>query len=236
VRRNLDELDARRLLTGGPLTIVTSSYRGRHNAAPIAYTMVLSIRPPMIGIAVHPSRYSFDIIKKTDEFALNIPTRELMHHAQYLGSLTGEEFDKLELTRLPHFRARKLNTVLLEGCVGWIECALEDTIEFGDHFLMIGRVVAVQADDDAFSDHWLLNDDDLKPLHYLGGNYYSTLSNVMEGRIPQRAEEHKKSLDEAVAEQLQINREGDERRAEEEYEREEFIRREGFEKPPADRA
>ena len=185
MRRNLDELDARRLLTGGPLTIVTSSYRGRHNAAPIAYTMVLSIRPPMIGIAVHPSRYSFDIIKKTDEFALNIPTRELLHHAQYLGSLTGEEFDKLELTKLPYFRARKLNTVLLEGCVGWIECALEDTIELGDHFLMIGRVVAVQADDDAFSDHWLLDDDDLKPLHYLGGNFYSTLSHVMEGRIPQ---------------------------------------------------
>jgi flavin reductase (DIM6/NTAB) family NADH-FMN oxidoreductase RutF len=232
VRRNLDELDARRLLTGGPMTIVTASYRGRHNATPIAYTMVLSIRPPLIGLAIHPSRYTFDIIRKTDEFAINIPTRDLLHHAQYLGSLSGEEFDKLELTKLPHFRPRRVNTVLLEGCVGWIECALEDQIEMGDHFLVVGRVVAVQADDDAFSDHWLLTDDALKPIHYLGANYYSSLSSVMEGRIPQRAEEYKRSLDEAIAEQLQINREGEERRAEEDYEREEFLRREGFDRPP----
>src|ERR1700704_4507707 len=100
--------------------IVTASYRGRHNAAPIAYATVLSIVPPMIGIVVHPSRHSYDIIRKTEEFALNIPTRELLHHVQSLGTLSGGDFDKLELTKLPSFRARKLDTVLLEGCVGWI--------------------------------------------------------------------------------------------------------------------
>ena len=221
-------MDARRLMTGGPVTLVTTSYRGRHNATPVAYAMVLSMRPPMIGISMHPSRYSFEMIRKTDEFALNFPGRELLHHVQYLGSLSGADYDKLELTKLPHFRARKLGTVLLEGCVGWIECALEDTIEMGDHFLMIGRVVAVQVDDDAFSDHWLLTDNDAKPLHYLGANYYSMLSEVMEARVPQRAEEYRRTLDEAVAEQLELTHAAEERRAEEDYERDEFRRREGF--------
>lgn len=210
---------------------MTSSYRGRHNAAPIAYAMVLSMRPPLIGIAMHPSRYSFDIIRKTDEFALNFPSRDLLHHIQYLGSLSGEDFDKLELTKLPFFRSRKLNTVLLEGCVAWIECALQDTIEFGDHFLLVGSVVAVQAEEDAFDDHWLLKDNDSKPLHYLGGNSYSMLSEIMEARVPKRAEEYRRTLEDAVAEQLQVNRDGEERRAEEESEREEFRRREGFERP-----
>lgn len=228
VRRNLDELDARRLLTGGPVTLVTTSYRGRHNATPVAYAMVLSMRPPLIGISLHPSRYAFDMVRKTDEFALNFPTRELLHHVQYLGSLSGAEFDKLELTKLPHFRARKVGTVLLEGCAAWIECALEDTIEMGDHFLMVGRVVAVMADDDAFSDHWLLEDDGAKPLHYLGANHYSVLSGVMDARVPKRAEEYARSLDEAVAEQLELTHAAEERRAEEDYERDEFRRREGF--------
>jgi flavin reductase (DIM6/NTAB) family NADH-FMN oxidoreductase RutF len=173
VRRNLDELDARRLLTAGPVLLVSSSYRGRHNVMPIAYAMPLSFVPPKIGIAVHPSRYSFDIIRKTDEFAISIPSRELLHHVQYLGTLSGADFDKLELTKLPHFRARKLDTVLLEGCVGWIECSLEDTIELGDHFLFVGRVVAVSVEDEAFNDHWLLRENDDKPLHYLGGNHYA---------------------------------------------------------------
>jgi flavin reductase (DIM6/NTAB) family NADH-FMN oxidoreductase RutF len=233
MRRNLDELDARRLMTGGPEMLVSSSYRGRHNVMPVAYAMNLSIIPPLVGIAVHPSRYSYNVIRKTEEFALNVPSRQLLHHVQYLGSLSGADFDKLELTNLPNFRARKIDTVLLEGCVGWIECSLDDAIELGDHFLMIGRVVAVSADDDAFSDRWLLTDNDSKPLHYLGANYYSILDEVLEARVPSRAEEYGKRLDEAVAEQLELTRDAEEQRAEEDYERDEFRRREGFDRPAA---
>ena len=231
MRRNLEETDARRLLTGGPVLLVTCSFRGRHNATPVAYAMPLSMRPPLIGIAVHPSRYTYDVIRRTEQFALNIPSRQLLHHVQYLGTLSGGDFDKLELTKLPHFRARKLDTVLLEGCLGWIECSLDDAVEMGDHFLLVGRVVAVQADDEAFNERWLLQDNEAKPLHYLGGNSYSILDYVMEARIPKPAEEYGKRLDEAIAEQLELTREGEERRAQEDFEREEFRRREGFEPP-----
>ena len=229
MRRNLDDLDARRLLTGGPVMLVTSSYKGTHNVFPVAYSMVLSIVPPLVGIAVHPSRYSADVIRKTDEFALNIPSRELLHHVQYLGSLSGASFDKLELTKLPTFRSRLLNTVLLEGCVGWVECSLQDMIEMGDHLLCVGRVVAVSADDEAFDDHWLLKDNDSKPLHYLGDNHYALLEEVMDARIPKSAEEYGKRLSEAVEEQLELTRDAEEQRGEEDLEREEFRKREGFE-------
>jgi flavin reductase (DIM6/NTAB) family NADH-FMN oxidoreductase RutF len=230
VRRNFDETDARRLMTGAPVLLVTSSYRGRHNALPVAYAMVLSIVPPLIGIAIHPSRYSYDVIRKTEEFAINIPTRELLHHVQYLGTLSGGDFDKLELTNLPSFRARKLDTILLEGCVGWIECSVEDAIEMGDHFLIVGRVVAVSADDEAFDGTWKLETGDLKPLHYLGANHYAVLDYVMDARIPKSAEEYGKRLDEAVQEQLEISKDDAERRDELEYERDEFRKREGFER------
>ena len=217
-------------MTGAPVLLVTSSYRGRHNALPVAYAMVLSIVPPLIGIAIHPSRHSYDVIRKTEEFAINIPTRELLHHVQYLGTLSGVDFDKLELTKLPSFRARLLDTILLEGCVGWVECSVQDAIEMGDHFLIVGRVVAVSADDDAFDGSWKLDENDLKPLHYLGANHYAVLDYVMDARIPQSAEEYGKRLDEAVQEQLEIGKDDAERRDEMEYERDEFRKREGFER------
>src|SRR5438046_2520647 len=156
VRRSLEEIDARRLLTGGPITLVTCGYRGRHNIMPVAYAMTASIVPPLIAIAVSPSRYSYDIIHKTEEFALNIPSPALLHHVQYLGSISGVDFDKIELTKLPTTQARRIDTVLLEGCVGWIECGLEEEYEVGDHRLLIGRVVAAAADDEAFNERWLL--------------------------------------------------------------------------------
>ena len=123
--RNLDEIDGRRLLGGSPITLITCSYRGKHNVLPVAYVMPASIRPPLIAVSMSPERYSYEIIHKTEEFALNLPSRRLLHHVQFLGSVTGNDVDKLELTKLPTRRARRLDTVLLEGCVGWIECGLE---------------------------------------------------------------------------------------------------------------
>ncbi len=234
MRRNLDEIDARRLLTGGPVQLLTCSYRGRHNVTPIAYAMPVSINPPMIGISIRPSHHSYEVVHKTEEFALNIPSVRLLHHVQYLGSVSGVDIDKLELTKLPHFRARRTETVLLEGCVGWIECGLEEEYEVGDHVLLIGRVVAAAADDEAFSDHWLLQDEEEKPLHYLGANYYATLREVLEARVPKPAEEYARHLEEAAEAQLELTREAQERRDELEEEKEEFRRREGFEPPARD--
>jgi flavin reductase (DIM6/NTAB) family NADH-FMN oxidoreductase RutF len=231
MRRSLDEVEARRLLAGGPVLLVTCSYKGKPNVLPVAYAMPISIRPPLLAIAVSPERHSYDIIHKAEEFAINIPARELLHHVQYLGSVTGSDLNKLEVTKLPTFRARRVNTVLLEGCVGWIECGLEQEIELGDHVLLVGRVVAAAADDEAFHERWLLDDDDAKPLHYLGANFYSILAGVLEARIPKPAEEYERNLQEAVDEELELTREARERRDETAGERDEFKRREGFERP-----
>src|SRR3990172_4316305 len=78
VRRNLDEMDARRLLTGGPVLLVTSTPRGRHNVLPVAYAMPLSVRPPLVGIALHPSRHSYDLIHKTETIPINNTTPPLL--------------------------------------------------------------------------------------------------------------------------------------------------------------
>jgi flavin reductase (DIM6/NTAB) family NADH-FMN oxidoreductase RutF len=188
MRHSIDDGDARRLLGGGPVAIVTTAWRGNWNAMPAIFVTPLSITPPLIGVAVHPSRHTHDMIKYSEEFALNIPTRELLHHVQYLGSVSGHELNKLELTRLPTFRARKVDAPLLEGCVGWIECGVHDAYNIGDHTLFIGKIAAVSADNDAFGETWLLNDPELRPLHYLGVNFYGTLGHRLEARIPAAAD------------------------------------------------
>lgn len=188
MRHSIDDGDARRLLGGGPVAIITTSWRGNWNAMPAIFVTPLSITPPLVGVAVHPSRHTHDMIKYSEEFALNIPTRELLHHVQYLGSVSGHELNKLELTRLPTFRARRIDAPLLEGCVGWIECGVHDAYNIGDHTLFIGKIAAVSADTDAFNETWLLDDPELRPLHYLGVNFYGTLGDRLEARIPQPAD------------------------------------------------
>ncbi|HYM16149.1 MAG TPA: flavin reductase family protein [Dehalococcoidia bacterium] len=188
MRHSIDEGDARRLLGGSPVALITTSWRGNQNVMPAIFVMPLSINPPLIGVAVHPARHTHDMIRFSEEFAINIPTRQLLHHVQYLGSVSGAELNKFELTRLPTFRARKVSAPLLEGCVGWIECGVEDTYAIGDHTLFVGKVAAVQAEQDAFDQTWLLADEEERPLHYLGVNYYALLGDRLEARIPGAAD------------------------------------------------
>ena len=223
MRKTLDELEARRLLTGGPVVLVTTSWHAKANVMPVAYAMPLSFQPPLVGIAVHPSRHTHDMIRFSEEFAINVPGRSVIHHVQYLGSVSGKELDKFELTKLPTLKARKVEAPLIEGCIGYIECGLEDALRIGDHTLFVGRVVAASVDDEAFDETWLLADDDHKPLHYLGLNRYAILGEKLEARVPQPAEEPEERLEEAVEEQLELDREEEEKRREEEERR----RREG---------
>jgi flavin reductase (DIM6/NTAB) family NADH-FMN oxidoreductase RutF len=189
MRQSVPPIDARRLLGGGPVTLVTTSWRSNINVMPAAFITPLSFEPPLVGVAVHPSRHTHDMIKYSEEFALNIPSRELLHHCQYLGSLTGRDSNKLELTKLPTFRARHVDAPLLEGCVGYIECGVEDAFTIGDHTLFVGKVVAAQVEKEAFEETWLLDDPDLKPLHYLGLNIYGLLEGRLEARIPTPVED-----------------------------------------------
>ena len=187
---------------------------------PALFVTPLSLDPPIIGVAVHPSRHTHDMIKFSEEFALSIPTRELLHHVQYLGSVSGVELNKLELTQLPTFRARRLSAPLLEGCIGWIECGVHDAYTVGDHTLFLGKVVAAQVEGDAFDETWLLNDPEEKPLQYLGLNYYSLPGERLQARIPAPADV-KRDVEAGVAEmgsadEVEQRREAAERAHEEE--------------------
>lgn len=188
MRHTIDDKDARRLLGGGPVALLTTSWRGNWNVMPVAFHTPLSIDPPFIGVAIHAARHSHDMVRYSEEFALNIPTQQLLHHCQYLGSTTGAELNKFDLTKLPTFRARRVEAPLLEGCVGWIECGVEDAYIVGDHTLYVGKVVAASAEQDAFEDAYRLTDQEEKPLHYLGVNYYATLGERLEARIPVAAD------------------------------------------------
>ena len=192
VRRSLVEDDARRLLGGAPVLIVTTRWRAVANAAPIAWAMPVSVNPPLIAIAVHPSRRTHDMIKFGEEFVINIPSRVLLNHTQWMGMVSNSMGDKLEASRVPSFRGREVDSPLLEGCVGWIECTMFDFYTLGDHTLFIGKVVSAQADTDGFDFNtgmWTLDDDEYKPLMYLGGRAYSVLGEAFNATVEQRSVE-----------------------------------------------
>ena len=191
-RRKLEDIDARRLLGGAPVVLVTTKWRAVANAMPVAWSMPVSVDPPLVAIAVHSSRHTHDMITFGEEFALNFPSKVILNHTQWLGMTSGVQADKLEVSRLPLIRSKVIDAPLLEGCVGWVECTVHDSYHIGDHTLFVGRVVAVQVESDAWDGDngtWLLDDDEYKPLNYLGGRTYSLLATPFDAKVEQRSTE-----------------------------------------------
>ncbi len=223
MRRSLEPEDALRLLGGGPVVLLTTRWRDQTDVMPAIWTTPLSRRPPLVGVVVHPSRHSHDMIRFSEEFALNFPGRDLMNHAHYFGAVSGRDVGKLELSKLPTFRASKIEAPLIEGCLAYVECGLQDALRLGDHTLFIGRVLVVQAEPDAFDDTWLVGDYDYRPLHYLGADRYAVLGERLQAEL--------RTTDEGAIE-LAESPEERERREEEEARERERQEREGEGEPP----
>ncbi|MDA0353072.1 MAG: flavin reductase family protein [Chloroflexi bacterium] len=205
---------ASRLLMGGPVALVTSRYRGQTNVMPLAWHMPISSDPPLIAIAIEQSRYSVEMIDHSEEFALNIPKRPLLHHVQYLGALRGENIDKLEAAQLAHFAPSRITAPLIEGCAAWIEAGVRHQLPFGDHVLYVAEVMAVHVDPASFSDRWRTDVEDDRPLTFLGGNHYSSLSREQNARPPRDLDAPERVLAERMAEELELTAEAHERREE----------------------
>lgn len=232
VRKLLVEQDARRLLGGAPVSIVTTRWRAVANAAPIAWAMPVSVEPPLVAVAVHPSRRTHDMIKYGEEFAINIPSKVLLNHTQWLGMVSNSVGDKLEGSRVPNFRGRETDCPLLEGCVGWIECTLHDYYTMGDHTLFIGKVVSAQADTEGFDFNagmWSLAEGEYQPLMYLGGRTYALLDEGFDASVEQRPLEQ--MLEEGLGKELEEAEEERRIKREEEAERRDAAERRGEAEP-----
>jgi len=220
--RTLEPQDALRLLNGGPVALVTTRYRKDTDVMPAVWLTQLSRTPPLIGLAVNPARHSHDMIRYSEQFALNFPGRDMMNHAHYFGAVSGRDVSKLELAKLGTFRGSKVDAPLIEGCVAWIECGVDDSFRFGDHTLFIGRVLAVQVEPEAFDETWTLGDPEYRPLHYLGGDQYATLGQRLTAQL--------RTSDEGAIE-LAESQDERERREEAEAKERERRRREGETEP-----
>lgn len=147
---------------------------GASNITPIAWATPLSAKPPLIGISIAPNRYSYELIEKSKEFAVNIPTVELQEKVVKCGSTSGRSANKFrEFSLTPH-PAAKIRAPLIGECIAHLECRLVDKIKTGDHVLLIGEVVWASAEEGVFENE-RMNTKKMKLLYQASGEEYTTI-------------------------------------------------------------
>lgn len=149
-----------------PVALVTSE----DNIITLAWIGTACHDPPMLCCAIRPERFTHGLIKESEEFVVNIPTRKILKEVDYCGMVSGRETNKFESAALTEKKAKKVSAPLIEECPVNIECTLEKIIPLGTHDLFIGRIVCVDVDESVIEDGKIAYKK-INPLCYVKGEY-----------------------------------------------------------------
>ena len=130
-----------------PPVMVTCSDGEQDNIITIAWTGIVNTIPPKTYISVRPSRHSYNIIKESGEFVINLTPASLIKTADYCGIYTGAKVDKFAKCGLTKTEASQVSVPLIEECPLSLECRVTDIIPLGSHHMFLADIVAVDVDD-----------------------------------------------------------------------------------------
>jgi flavin reductase (DIM6/NTAB) family NADH-FMN oxidoreductase RutF len=155
-----------------PAVMVSCGTMEKSNIITIAWTGTVNTDPAMTYISVRPSRYSYDIIKESGEFVINVTTEELAYATDWCGVKSGRDVDKFEQMKLTKQKATKLNCPAIAESPINIECKVKDIIHLGTHDMFLAEVVSVTADEKFMDETGKFDFAASKPICYSHGEYY----------------------------------------------------------------
>lgn len=128
--------------------VSTGDKEGNKNILTVAWTGTICTNPAMVYISVRPQRHSYQMIKDTEEFVINLTTEKLTKATDYCGVRSGRDVDKWKDTGLTPGKPESLkHAPIIEECPVNIECRVTDIKELGSHHMFLAEVKAVQVDD-----------------------------------------------------------------------------------------
>ena len=143
-----------------------------YNIITIAWTGTVCTNPAMCYISVRPERHSYETIKRTGEFVINLTTEAMAHATDWCGVRSGRDFDKFKHTGLTPARARFVSAPIIEESPVNIECRVKEIIPLGSHHMIIADVLGVKADEKYLDDTGKFCLEKSLPLVYLHGGYH----------------------------------------------------------------
>ena len=143
------------LLNPRPVALVTCcDAEGKANVLTVAWLTPLSHTPPLLGISIDNRHYSYGLIVKSEEFAINVVGQALREAVEVCGNCSGRDTDKISKAGLALLPAHRIQPPLLAGALAHLECVLVNQVQAGDHTFFIGEILYAEVQADSFSNGW----------------------------------------------------------------------------------
>ena len=167
------ELKPSTILAPLPAVMVSCGNMEKSNILTIAWTGIINSEPPMVSVSIRPSRYSYNIIKETKEFVLNIPDEKLVWQADFCGTKSGRQIeDKFKEAGLTKEESKKVKAPAIKVCPISLECKVKEIKNLGSHDIFMAEIVAVNAKEEVLDENGNINLSKANALAYLGQEYF----------------------------------------------------------------
>ena len=145
-----------------------------YNLFTVAWTGTVCTNPPMCYISVRPERHSYEIIKRTGEFVINLTTARLARATDWCGVRSGRDYDKFEEMGLKAEAAEVVKAPVVAEAPVSIECRVRQVIPLGSHDMFLADVVNVLVDEEYIdAESGRLDLQRAEPITYCHGEYFS---------------------------------------------------------------
>ena len=121
---------------------------GLHDGEPVGFTIgsftSVSLDPPLVGFLAMKDSVTWAAMARSGAFCVNVLSRDQADLCWKFAK-SGNEPDRFTDV---DWHTAPTGSPIIDRAVAWIDCTVEQVVEMGDHYFVLGRVVALEADAD----------------------------------------------------------------------------------------
>ena len=161
-----------------PVVMVSCGTMEESNIITVAWTGTINTNPPMTYVSVRPERHSYNIIKETGEFVINVTTEALAYATDWCGVRSGSKYDKFKEMKLTKEECPLVSCPAIAESPMNIMCKVKEIVHLGSHDMFLAKVTAVQVDESLLDEKGKL---DLNRAHLVAYSHgeYQTFDNIL---------------------------------------------------------
>lgn len=160
------------LLMPVPPTLVSCGTVEKPNALTIAWTGIINSQPPKTYISIRPERYSYNIIKESGEFVINMPTAKMVRAIDYCGCRSGEKENKIAAMGLTAIECEGSSCPQIEESPIALTCKVTEIVKMGSHDMFLADITGVIVDEALLDKKGKLQIEKAGLIAYAHGQYF----------------------------------------------------------------
>ena len=156
-----------------PVVMVSCGTMEKANIITVAWTGIINTDPAMVYISVRPSRHSYNIIKESGEFVINLTTQDLAYATDWCGVKSGAQVDKFKEMHLTKEKANFVKCPMIKESPVSVECRVKEIKELGSHHMFVAEVLGINADKKYIDEKGAFDISKCDLITYANGKYFS---------------------------------------------------------------